>query len=211
MRRRAARVLWASAALLAVRAGAAEEPPAPTEAAIALFKGGHYAEARAALERIVAGESADAAACYYLALAVQKANPPSLDEAHKWLKRAVHLDPENETYLAQLGGVTMLLADRDRSLSYGIEGRDAMAKAVTLNPADIDASWGLMLFCAQAPWPFGDPHKAFALAAAIEKLDAKRGLGAYHAMAAAFGKAGRKRQEKEATEIAQKLAEAAAK
>ncbi|HEY1765734.1 MAG TPA: hypothetical protein VGF85_12485 [Opitutaceae bacterium] len=213
MRVPAARVLLAGAALAVLRLGAeaTNAPSGPTAEAISLYKQGHYAEAKAALERILAADDSNAAACYYLAMAAQKTKPPSLDTAHKWLKRAIHLAPDNETYLAELGGVTMLLADRDRSLSYGIEGRDAMAKAIKMNPADIDATWGLMLFCAQAPWPFGDSRKAFALAAAIEKLDPKRGPAAYRATASAFEKAGRRHQEREANEIAQKLAPAAAK
>src|SRR5579871_6474115 len=146
MRAAAARVLLAGAALAVLRPGAeAAEPTGPTAEAISLYRQGQYAEAKAALERILAADDSNAPACYYLAMATRKANPPSLDAAHKWLKRAVHLAPDNETYLEELGGVTMLLADRDRSLSYAIEGRDAMAKAVKMNPADIDASWGLML------------------------------------------------------------------
>ena len=205
---------WLAGAALAVLpfgAGAAADPTGPTADAIALYKQGHFAEARAALERILDADDSNAAACYYFAMAVQKAAPPSLDVAHKWLKRAVHLAPENETYLAELGGVTMLLADRDRSLSYAIEGRDAMSKAVRMNPDDVDATWGLMLFCAQAPWPFGDPKRAFALAAQIEKVAPKKAAAAYREMASSFHQAGRRHQEKEAADIAQKLAQGAAK
>jgi tetratricopeptide (TPR) repeat protein len=214
MRPPAARALLAGAVLLALPGGArlaGAEATGPTAAAIALYQQQRYPEAKAALERIVAADGSNAAACYYLALTLRKVDPSSLDSARQWLRKAVRLAPANETYLAEYGGVTMLVAQRDHSLSDAVDGSDAMTKAIKMNPADLDATWGLMLFRAQAPWPFGSPHQAFALAAEIEKRDPKRGPGAYHAMAASFEKAGRGRQAKEANEIAQKLAQTPAK
>jgi len=194
-------------------AGLCEGPGAavaasPVDDAIGLYRQRRYGEARAALERVMATEPANAAACYYLALALQRVAPPSLDSARRWLAKAVRLAPQDETYLAEYAGVTFLMADRDKSLRLAVEGRDAMAKAVAMNPADLDACDGLMRFCATAPWPLGNTKKALDLAAEIAKRDPRRGPAAYRAIAAVFEKQGRVEQARFANEAAQRLARA---
>jgi hypothetical protein len=44
-----------------------------------------------------------------------------------------------------------MMADRDSSFSLAMEGRDAMARAIAENPADLGACEGLMRFYAKAP------------------------------------------------------------
>jgi tetratricopeptide (TPR) repeat protein len=176
--------------------------------AIALYKHRRYGEARAALERIVASDPSNAPACYYLAMTLQRAAPPSLDPARAWLSKAVRLAPENETYLAEYAGVTLLIADRDNSLGLALDGRDAMAKAIAMNPADLEACEGLMRFCAKAPWPLGEPDHALALAAEIAKRDPRRGSAAYRLIAGLFEKQGRKEQALSASLEAERLARA---
>ncbi len=183
----------------------------PLADAIALYKQKRFAEAKAALERITTAEPSNAAALYYLAMAVQRVAPPSLDAACPLLAKAVRLAPKNETYLAEYGGVTMLLADRDQSLGLALDGRDAMAEAIRMNPADLDAREGLMRFCAKAPWPLGDPGKALDLANEIAKCDPRRGGAAYHMIAVLFEKQGRIQEARTAAQAAQDLAPAAAK
>jgi tetratricopeptide (TPR) repeat protein len=182
---------------------------APLTDAIALYKLRRFAEAKAAIERIVAAEPSNATALYYLAMAVQRVDPPSLDAARPLLAKAVHLEPGNEAYLAEYGGVTMLLADRDRSLGLALDGRDAMAEAIRMNPADIDAREGLMRFCAKAPWPLGDPGKALDLASEIARRDPRRGEAAYRLIAVLFEKQGRTHEASAAAQAAQDLAPAA--
>jgi tetratricopeptide (TPR) repeat protein len=190
---------------------AASAQASPLADAIALYKLRRFAEAKAAIERIVAAEPTNAPALYYLAMTVQHADPPSLDDARPLLAKAVQLDPRNETYLAEYGGVTMLLADRDHSLGLALDGRDAMAEAIRMNPADLDAREGLMRFCAKAPWPLGDPGKALDLAHEIAKCDPRRGEAAYHRIAVLFEKQGRVQEARAAAQAAQDLAGAAAK
>ena len=178
----------------------------PVGDAIELYKQRRYAEARNALERVVASDPGNAAACYYLAMALQHAAPPSLDPARPWLAKAVRLAPENEVYLAEYAGVTMLMADRDNSLGLALEGRDAMTRAIAMNPSDLDACEGLMRFCAKAPWPLGDPGRALALAARVAKRDPRRGAADYRLIASLFEKEGHAQQALSASQAAQRLA-----
>lgn len=184
---------------------------APIDDAIALYRQRRYVEAQSALEQLAASDPSNAAACYYLAMALQRAAPPSLDPARTWLSKAVQLAPENELYLAEYAGVTMLMADRDNSLRLALDGRDAMTRAIAMNPSDLDACEGLMRFCAKAPWPLGDADKALALAAEIAKRDPKRGAAAYLRIASLFEKQGRVQQALSATQEAQRLALASGK
>lgn len=178
----------------------------PVGDAIALYKQRRYGEAKAALERILASDPSSAPGCYYLAMTLQQVPPTSLDQARTWLSKAVRMAPENETYLAEYAGVTMLIADRDNSLGLALDGRDAMAKAISMNPSDLEACEGLMRFCATAPWPLGEPDKALALAAEIAKRDPKRGSAAYRLIAELFDKQGRKEQALLASQAAERLA-----
>jgi len=179
--------------------------------AIALYKQGRYSDAKAALEPLAASDPSDPAACYFLAMALQRVAPPSLDSARKWLAKAVRLAPKNETYLAEYAGVCWLIADRDRSFGLALEGRDSMAKAIAMNPADLEACEGLMRFNATAPWPLGDPDKALALASEIAKRDPKRGSEAFRTIARLFEGEGRARQALLASQAAQRLARPGAK
>jgi tetratricopeptide (TPR) repeat protein len=179
---------------------------APVGDAIALYKQRRFSDARAILERLVASDPSNAAACYFLGMTWQRVAPPSLDSARTWLGSAVRLAPGNEGYLAEYAGVCMLIADRDNALGLAIEGRNAMEKAIAMNPSDLSACEGLMRFCATAPWPLADPGKALALAAEIAKRDPKRGLAALRLIASLFGGQGRTEQALSASRAAERLA-----
>jgi tetratricopeptide (TPR) repeat protein len=179
---------------------------APVGDGIALYRQRRFSEARAALERLVASDPSNASACYFLGMTLQRVAPPSLDSARTWLGSAVRLAPENEGYLAEYAGVCMLIADRDGAFGVAIEGRDAIAKAIAMNPADLGACEGMMRFCATAPWPLADPRKAVALAAEIAKRDPKRGLAAFRSIASIFGRQGRTERAHSASQAAERLA-----
>ena len=115
---RAGRILCA-ATLAALVLGTAAA--APMDDARALLAQKRYPEARAAFQRILDADPSNAAACYYLALALQRGPSPSLDQARSWLEKAVKLAPANEPYLAQYGGVC-LLADRGRYFIAALGG-----------------------------------------------------------------------------------------
>ena len=149
----------------------------PTEDAIALYRAKRYPEAREALEKIVAAEPGNAAACYHLGMTFRhRSEPGSLAEAARWLRQAAQLEPRNPRYLADYGGTSLQLANKTRSLSAATAGRDAMEKALELDPGDLRAREGLYRFYDEAPWPLGSRAKARAQLEEIRRRDPDRGL-----------------------------------
>ncbi len=155
----------------------------PTEAALALSAAKQYPAAQAALEKIVAAEPANAAACHGLGLTLRhNADLARFEEAVKWLQKATELEPTNAMYLADYGGASMELAGRLMptsklsAMGAATTGRDAMEKSLTMDPTNLDARSGLVQFYMQAPWPFGSDAKAYAQAEEINQRDATLGL-----------------------------------
>jgi Flp pilus assembly protein TadD len=203
---RGGRAAFRAALLLLLGAGARA---GPIDDGVALYRQRKYPEARAVLEPLVAAEPANARAEYFLGMTVFRLpGPGSLDQARRILAKAVKLAPGNAAYLADYAGVCLLQADRDSSFGLALEGRDAMTRAIAGNPDDLEGRAGLMRFYAKAPWPLGDSDKALAQAAEIARRDPKRGLAAYQALVAIFGKAGEKEEALSASRAAQKLAPA---
>jgi len=166
------------AALALALTGARADPA--TQTAIGLYSAGRYPEAAAALRKILVSNPGNAAACFYLAETLEhRSDEPSLRDATVLLERAVALAPGNEKFLAEYGGTCLVLADRDRSFTAAMRGRNAMTQAIALDPNDLDARTGLMRFYAQAPWPLGDSDLALAQAEAIGRRDPARGLRAF--------------------------------
>ena len=150
---------------------------APLDDAISLYEAKKFPEARAVLEKITAAEPKNAAACYYYGMTLRlRGDSTALDDAAVWLAKAAELEPNNATYLADYGGTAMQLASKTRSISAANRGKDAMLKAIELNPNNLDAREGLLQFYAQAPWPIGSSSKAAAQADEIAKRDPQRGL-----------------------------------
>jgi tetratricopeptide (TPR) repeat protein len=152
----------------------------PLDDANALYQEKRYPEARALLEKILAEDPGNAAAAHRLGLTLRRrGDVHALDDALVWLAKAVALAPANATYLADFGGTSMQLADKNRSLSAATQGRDAMIRAVELDPDNLDARDGLMQFYAQAPFFVGGSlAKAYTQAEEIRKRDPARGLSA---------------------------------
>ena len=130
-------------------------------AALALVQAKRYPEACDALEKIVAQDPTNAAACHRLGLVVKLRNDNSAwEEALKWLAKAVELEPNNATYLGDFGGTSLQFAGRTNSLSAATRGREAMEKALTIDPDYLNAREGLFQFYQRAPWPIGSSAKA---------------------------------------------------
>lgn len=148
----------------------------PVDVAVALARGNHVAEARAALQRIVDLDAANARAWHELGLLWREENDDAaFAKATDCLKKAVGLEPQNAHYLADYGGTAMELAGRTRSLGAAIDGRTAMEKAIELNPDDLDAREGLFQFYNQAPFFVGgSSRKAAQQLEEIRKRDPER-------------------------------------
>lgn len=169
--RRAALLILIAGGFSSVRS--ATDPAASEfESARKLFDAHRYPEAREAFETIIAHDPKNAAAQHYLGRTIAARNDtPAFEEALKPLAKAVELDPNNATYLGVYGGTSLQLAARTSSFSAATKGRDAMEKALMLDPNYVTAREGLFQFYLRAPWPLGSSAKAAAQLAEIRKLD----------------------------------------
>jgi len=202
-----ARRLAVGMALAAALASVAQVAAAPTmDSAVRYYRSKQYAEAKLALGQITAAEPGNAAACYFLGMSEYRAGGPgSLDRAAPWLQKAVKLEPGNETYLADFGGVTLECADAHHSLTEATRGRNALVQAISMNPGDLAARDGLLQFYARAPWPLGDDEKARAEADAIAARDPKRGARTYALLGKLLEKKGHRASAHSAYEAVLKL------
>ena len=148
---------------------------APLDEAVALFRAKRYAEAEPQFERVVAADPNNATACYYLGMTLrERGQSKDLESAMTWLKKAVELEPNNADYLADYGGTALLFAEKHRSLGAAVRGRDAIEKALRLDPDDTDTRQVLFEFYMQAPWPLGSTAKAAAQLEEIRRHDPVR-------------------------------------
>ena len=152
-------------------------PASPLDEAVALYRAKRYPEARAALEKITVEDPKNAAAAYHLGMTYRRrGDDTAIDDAARWLAKAIELEPNNPTYLADFGGTSMQLASKTRSYTAATKGRDAMIRALVIDPENLDARDGLLQFYTRAPWPLGSASKALAQAEEIRKRDPQRGL-----------------------------------
>jgi len=155
-------------------------PAGTLDDALALYAQKRYPEARLALEKITASEPTNAAACHYLGLTLrQRADDRAIEDALPWLGKATELAPTNATYLTLFGIAALQSAGKTRSVSTATRGRDAIIRAIELEPDNLDAREALLQFYASAPWPIGSRTKAKEQAEAIAQRNATRGLFAH--------------------------------
>lgn len=163
---------------LALVSGACAAAAGRSEAFVAaqqLFEQKRLPEARAAFERVVTAEPQNALAFHLLGRCwVARGDEAAVEEGIKALARAVELEPENTIFLGIYGGNLLQLASRNSSPLAASRGRDAMEKAVKLDPGYLDAREGLFQFYERAPWPLGSSAKAAAHLEEIRKRDADR-------------------------------------
>jgi tetratricopeptide (TPR) repeat protein len=179
--------------------------------AVGLYGSRQYPEAQAALERLTLAHPQDAAACYYLGMTLRhRGDAQALDAAVVWLGRAVTLAPTNARYLGDYGGTCLELADEHHSFGFATRGRNAMEKAIGLDPDNLEARQGLMQFYARAPWPLGSGALARTQADEILRRDPARGLRAFLGLGRALENAGDRRGAREAYGVALRLDPASA-
>ena len=89
-------LLFGSATLVRATPGA--------EAGIKFYREKNYAEAEAALRKVVGADPSNAAANYYLGLTLTKSNDPdALEKAVPYLQKASELAPGNSDYIDDYG------------------------------------------------------------------------------------------------------------
>jgi tetratricopeptide (TPR) repeat protein len=154
---------------------AGADSSADLKSAVALFESRQYPDARVALEKIVAAEPNNATACHYLGrVLIARNDQTAFAEGLKWLARAAELDPGNAIFLGIYGGASLQHAGRTSSFSAATKGRDAMEKAIAIDPGYLDAREGLFQFYLRAPWPLGSAAKAAAQLEGIRQHDPDR-------------------------------------
>ena len=150
------------------------------EDALALYGQKRYPEARSAFEKITENDPSNAAACHYLGLTLRlRSDDHAIEDALPWLAKAAELAPKNSAYLASFGITSMQSAGKTRSVSAATRGRDAVIRAIEIEPGNLDAREALLQFYASAPWPIGSRVKAKEQAEAIAQRDPTRGLFAH--------------------------------
>jgi tetratricopeptide (TPR) repeat protein len=168
---------WFTLGLFCLLLGTAHLAASDFDDAVALFQAKHYPDARAAFEKLTASEPKNAAAHYYLGrIALVR---DDADDAITELECAAAGDPKNSEYYFWLGSAYGLYARQNDSIRKAHQCRDALLKAIELNPDNIEARAELVTFYRMTPWiAGGSMDKAHAQADEIKKLDPLRGAQA---------------------------------
>ena len=176
--------------ILLLLVGTARADPA-LDAAIGLYQSKQYPAAQVALAKLAMVAAPNPAVCYYLGMTLShRGDGQAMDAALPWLEKAVALAPKNATYLGDYGGTCLQLADEHHSFTFATRGRNALEKAIGLDPNNLDARNGLMQFYARAPWPLGSRARANEQAGEIARRNPARGVHAYLVLGRSFEKAG---------------------
>lgn len=144
---------------------------------VRFFQTGHYAEAR----RILTPRRNDPEAVKTLALIAQAEG--DADHAIELFEKAIAMRPASSAYHVLLGEA--FLAKGENASAFAMPGLARRAttefeKAVSLDPDDVDARFGLIYFYAMAPSFLGGSEvKAMQQAAEIRKRDVYMGHRAY--------------------------------
>ncbi len=150
---------------------------APDGATRALIEGGHWRQARAALEPRVKANPGDAEAAALLSRV--RSTFGDLDGALALAESAVKLEPKNAEYRWQLAEVVGSLAQKAGVLKqFGLARRfrTEAEQAMALDPAFVDPRLGMISFYIQAPGIVGgDKKKAEQMAAEIARIDPAQG------------------------------------
>lgn len=147
------------------------------EHAAAAFRAGRYAEAKAELEGVVAGDPRNAEALYYLGRVALAAR--DVDGAVQRLGAAVRLadaDARYHTWLGRAYGEQARRANLFRQPGLASAARAQLERAVALAPDDLEARKALSEFYAVAPSAAGGGKaKAREQAAEIKRRNAYEG------------------------------------
>jgi len=152
-----------------------------------LIDGHHWAAVQPLLEKLVANTPQDAEANFFLGVTLLNQNKPA--DAVSALEKAAALAPTNSDYQRVLGdayGMSTMTSGLFGKLSAARKCKAAYAKAVELDPKNLNARLSLMEYCRQAPGiAGGGMDEAFIQAEAIKQIDPETGRRAYATLYAA--------------------------
>jgi cytochrome c-type biogenesis protein CcmH/NrfG len=157
--------------LLCVWSGVA----ATIEDALRLMRENSFPAAKTVLSEVVAAEPENAQACYLLGIVTaQGKEPKAMEESLVWLEKASKLAPTNPDYWSTYGQQLMAHAARHTSFSSASKGREALEKALKIQPNNFNARATLYEYYERAPWPIGSSSKANAQLDELRKIDPER-------------------------------------
>jgi tetratricopeptide (TPR) repeat protein len=147
--------------------------PTPLELVVT----GHDLRAKAILTPIVEADPDDAEAALLLSKALQGLG--ELDAALKLAEKTVEIDSGNADYHVQLGTVLGRMAEKAsifKQLGLARRAKKELDLALSLDPKNLDALYGEMMYLNDAPsFIGGDKAKAAQFAAAIGAINPARG------------------------------------
>jgi tetratricopeptide (TPR) repeat protein len=169
--------LFVSTAILGAVAGMLAAAATPDRAIRALIDGGHWKQARAALEPRMKANPSDAEAASLLSRV--RSAYGDLDGALALAESAVKVEPKNAEYRWQLAAIVGSLAQKAgvlKQIGLGRRFRQEAARAIALDPSFVDPRLGMISFYIQAPGIIGgDRKKAEQMAADIARIDPAQG------------------------------------
>ena len=150
-----------------------------TEQGIALFRKGHFAEAKAILWQAVGANPKDAQAQAHLGMAINNFDGDP-DQAIFHLEAAARLEPTRARFQTWLGvayGAKAGSVSIFRALGWATKCREAFERGVALDPSDQEARSALLQYYLRAPSiAGGGVEKARGQASALATLDPYLGL-----------------------------------
>ncbi len=141
------------ASLLAASGQSPHIASGPLESAHHQFESGDYAASIATLNNILAQDSNDAEAHYWLGRCYYERR--EFDPAVAHLERSTQLNPQNSLYHQWLGRAYGEKADRQHSFFLARKVKKEFQEAVRLDPTNITARQDLEQYCVEAPWIVG--------------------------------------------------------
>ncbi|MDQ6699910.1 MAG: tetratricopeptide repeat protein [Acidobacteriota bacterium] len=170
-------VLCSQAVLAAQLCVAPDLPVGPPKSPALLMDLGHFRQAEAILEPLAQAHPEDANAAWLLSRA--KAGLGDLDTALKLAERALLTDDGNAAYHVQVAAVVGRMAEKAsllKQLGLAKRARKELDTALALDPRNLDALFGLMLYYYAAPsFIGGDKQKAQQMADAMTDIHPARG------------------------------------
>ncbi len=143
------------------------------------MENGHFRQAEALLEQMLESQDAEENAEISWLMSRAKAALGDLEVAHELAERALLADSSRSEYHVQLAAVEGRMAEKAslfKQLGFAKRAKKELDIALSLDPRNLDALYGLMLYYYAAPaFVGGDKNKAREMAETMTAIDPARG------------------------------------